>query len=61
MYNGIYYSNRARSRVLVNNKVYQRVWDFQSKEMRVSSLHETESDQVRHLIKEKLKMRIDKW
>ena len=61
MYNGIYYSNRARSRVTVNKKVYQRVWDFQSKEMRVSSLHETESDQVRRLIKEKLKMRIDNW
>ena len=45
----------------MNNKVYQRVWDFQSKELRVTSLHESESEQVRRLIIEKLKIRIDKW
>ncbi len=45
-------TSKSAARILVNNKVYQRVWDFQSKELRQSSLHETESDQVRRLIKE---------
>jgi len=48
-------TSKSATQVLVNNKVYQRVWDFQSKKLRQSSLHETESDQVRSLIKKKLK------
>ena len=54
-------TSKSAARVVVNNKVYQRVWDFQSKELRVSSLHESESEQVRRLIVEKLKIIIDKW